>query len=557
MDDDTSTLTRAKKSLFPDLEKASDRNHVIKNFTSGLYKLRESNKYLTVAIISYFRKCFSYATVQNVGNPVGVRDNILAIVPHVYGDHSKCGDWCKEAEVLNYKHSYKYMGGNDLNNQSLRVVLDRYLERYTTDDMTHKLSNLGSTNGNENMNSMIARKAPKGINYSESESLESRISAAIAQKNKGHQYIIDVNEVHGLSPGKSTRKRFTSLDIRCRKKAERAATVQHKRRRLQLKEERPNVNRVREVEEGTTYTSGVSHIEEADTNEVPSAPDRPKPASEHYSLNDLVVFDLETTGGGDNDSILQILACHLERGTCFTRYAIPTSSYINHHITTLTGLEYHGRTMYKDAQAVDACEIGVALGDFKEWIHNLNTKEPILVAHNASFDGRMLNNAFQRHSVTCSRCVKRYADTLPYFKTKYPGRKGKGAYTLSSLVHEYLPGKQFSFHDADEDVRGLSELLISSHINEEDLKCHLTSVEELTYKSLLKTNKMENIGSYNRAVKNKNISIIVSEKLAESGLGLDHLKTVAGRSGADGVKTLLKSRCGQCRFNVEDIMSEL
>ena len=115
-------------------------------------------------------------------------------MPHIYGDHPKCGDWCKAADDQNYKHSYIYTGGNDLSNQQLiRVALDSYFERYTSDDMTRKLASLGSTNGNENMNSMIARKAPKSINYSESESLESRISAAVAQKNKGHQYILDVS----------------------------------------------------------------------------------------------------------------------------------------------------------------------------------------------------------------------------------------------------------------------------------------------------------------------------------------------------------------------------
>ena len=70
------------------------------------------------------------------------------------------------------------------------------------------------------------------------------------------------------------------------------------RKHCYIQDQRLNVNRVREVEEGTTYASGVSHIKEADRNEIPSAPDKPTPASGLYDLNNLVVFDLETTGGG-------------------------------------------------------------------------------------------------------------------------------------------------------------------------------------------------------------------------------------------------------------------
>ena len=46
---------------------------------------------------------------------------------------------------------------------------------------------------------------------------------------------IQVNQLHGLSPGKNTKKRCDTLDIRRRRKAERAVTTEKKRRRIQLK----------------------------------------------------------------------------------------------------------------------------------------------------------------------------------------------------------------------------------------------------------------------------------------------------------------------------------
>ena len=58
--------------------------------------------------------------------------------------------------------------------------------------MVDKLANLESSNANENMNNIIARKAPKAVHFSGSESLDYRVSAAVAQKNEGHSYIIQV-----------------------------------------------------------------------------------------------------------------------------------------------------------------------------------------------------------------------------------------------------------------------------------------------------------------------------------------------------------------------------
>lgn len=59
--------------------------------------------------------------------------------------------------------------------------------------MARKLASMGSTNANENLNNMIVRKAPKSVNFSESESLDTRVAAAVSQKNEGHRYILDVS----------------------------------------------------------------------------------------------------------------------------------------------------------------------------------------------------------------------------------------------------------------------------------------------------------------------------------------------------------------------------
>lgn len=70
--------------------------------------------------------------------------------------------------------------------ESLYEVFSKYAEN------AGKLSNLSSSNGNENLNQMIAKKAPKSQHYSGSDSLSFRVAAAIAQKNEGHGFIVEV-----------------------------------------------------------------------------------------------------------------------------------------------------------------------------------------------------------------------------------------------------------------------------------------------------------------------------------------------------------------------------
>ena len=197
IDDDTTTFSRARKSISPELVKGSDKNHVIKNITNDLYKLKPKHKSLTGKVISYLKKCVTYAVSQNQNNKTGVKSNMKAIVPHTFGTHDKCNPaWCRHfAEGDNYRHSSLPLG-KDLNNGVLRQDLEALFAKLCTDTMSEKLANLGSSNINENMNNIIARKAPKSLHFSGSESLDFRVSAAVAQKNEGHSYIVQVKLIY-------------------------------------------------------------------------------------------------------------------------------------------------------------------------------------------------------------------------------------------------------------------------------------------------------------------------------------------------------------------------
>ena len=99
------------------------------NLGTRLYKLQQQEKKLTSQVIKYLQKCFAYAFNQNKGNPEGVRNAILNIVQHAYGEHGQCGDWCqfRKDPTAKYKSLPR---GLALEGDSLRLVLNNVFAIY-------------------------------------------------------------------------------------------------------------------------------------------------------------------------------------------------------------------------------------------------------------------------------------------------------------------------------------------------------------------------------------------------------------------------------------------
>ncbi|XP_048743376.1 uncharacterized protein LOC125656832 isoform X3 [Ostrea edulis] len=95
MDNDSTTISRAKITFDEDLEKQSDFNHTKKNFTNKLFELRKEKKYAALGpkTIKHLTKCFAYA-VKSATDKASLTTNLSAIPLHVFGNHSQCGDWC-------------------------------------------------------------------------------------------------------------------------------------------------------------------------------------------------------------------------------------------------------------------------------------------------------------------------------------------------------------------------------------------------------------------------------------------------------------------------------
>lgn len=77
----------------------------------------------------------------------------------ISGEHHCCGSWCK-SESTNYKPK-KLPYGKPLSCSLLRSALENLFDKYA--GKAEELSNVGSTQLNENFNQMVSSKAPKRL----------------------------------------------------------------------------------------------------------------------------------------------------------------------------------------------------------------------------------------------------------------------------------------------------------------------------------------------------------------------------------------------------------
>ena len=127
-DDGSPTISKVRQNVEHEVEKWSDVVHAKRSFASSLYSIKTQNKSLTDMVIRYFQRCFGYALKQNKDNEEGVRNGLKSIVPHAYGDHSSCANWCG---YLKNPASYKHRGlphCKDLTDKSLRQSLEKTIE---------------------------------------------------------------------------------------------------------------------------------------------------------------------------------------------------------------------------------------------------------------------------------------------------------------------------------------------------------------------------------------------------------------------------------------------
>lgn len=189
MDDNTTTFVRAKNAVSDQLKNCKDKSHILQNFCNSVYKVREVH--MSVANISYLKKCFGYTPLNKIK---AMRKEfakiyqllLLCFWPHGFNE-TLCG-YIQNQDTYQHK-SFNFAEIYRRNTQSIFI----WCIQQTCGKCGETLK--PTSNGNENLHQMIAKKAPESQHYSGSGSLSSlsfRVAAAIAQKNGERDFIVEV-----------------------------------------------------------------------------------------------------------------------------------------------------------------------------------------------------------------------------------------------------------------------------------------------------------------------------------------------------------------------------
>lgn len=97
--DGNNTLIACIKNEFNiSLKKKFDKNHVLKNIGKSLYALhaeKGTGIKLSKTVILHIQKCLKYIFAKNAGDKNKLQENLKALIPHQFGDHSLCdGRFC-------------------------------------------------------------------------------------------------------------------------------------------------------------------------------------------------------------------------------------------------------------------------------------------------------------------------------------------------------------------------------------------------------------------------------------------------------------------------------
>ena len=534
-DEDATTIARIRSLIQHEVEKWSDLSHVKKCCSNALWKLNKKYpRQLSAENINYFVRCFGYGIRQNKNNVDKITQAINNIVPHVYGQHEGCGDWC--GFVRNpEKYKHKTLEG-DFNHPELRCSLVDIFTLFANN--SHKLAACASTHMNENFNHIVASKAPKTRHYSSSKSLEARVLCSVNQKNDGYDYLCNLHEKVGLSPGKVTNMQAVRTAHKRKRTREIKGSISYKRRRLMAKVKTKKSNQTAAVKEGVTYQSGVDLQVNVDVEEIPSVQFPPSKTAIAYDVSieySKVFFDLETTSLSNHCDVTQIAAvCQNSR---FDQYVTPGQE-ISQGASEVTGLTFQLGTLFHHNRPVESIHIKSALQSFLAWLSNLPSPV-VLIGHNCErFDSKVLSRKLTKYQLDkeFSDTVDGFVDTLPFFKQIYPELT---KYTQEHLAHELLQAT-YEAHNAMADVTTLKSLV--THAGSTHLLEHSFTTSFIFDRIMFGQQVAARSSSFDEMVKCKVVSSAMAKKMASSGLCLEHLKLAYKRGGKTGIELLFKER---------------
>ncbi|KAJ8678038.1 hypothetical protein QAD02_013825 [Eretmocerus hayati] len=531
MDDDSSSTAAVNRVADGPIEKWSDFNHTYKKLTSALYKMNVSAK-----VREYLSKNFRIAVKKNKGNPSEVQASLKSVVPHAYGDHSLCGNWCR-AKNSGQEYVYRHLPHGKCLNDGNRKRLTELFEGFASN--SRKIAPCASTQGNESNNNVVASKNPKSRHYAGSESLFFRTAAAVCQTNIGCSYAIQVFQEAGFAPGKTTESFRHQKDETRKRKAERSRTIAFKKRRHELKKQRSSKDSAQCKTEGITYETGVSFH---DVSELITNPDSTTISAK--SISDLktfkrVVIDIETTGlSVQDDQIFEIAASCDE--SSFDVYTLP-SKPITKGASEATGFKMiRGELYYRD-EKIETKSAKAAISDLIEYLKKFGCPV-ILIAHNGfRFDAPILLKLIVSVGLLkqFTDVVAGFVDSWAIFKLLLPERKKeKKGFSVSDLATEYLPEVDLaSLHRASNDVAVLQKLIDEIGVSDDIILKNFRSIRQMFDEKEKKKISLENKGSLDDY--KGTLSSYIINKMSRNGINKQILQTAFEKGGHDALRALL------------------
>lgn len=239
---------------------------------------------------------------------------------------------------------------------------------------------------------------------------------------------------------------------------------------------------------------------------------------------------------GHDTEILQI-ACTDGITKEFNIYIKPTRQ-ISPSATAVNKLTFMHGTLFFDGRPLEAVTLNEAL---KELINWLQQRSPcLLIAHNCkSFDSKHLVRGFESHLLLddFQKVSVGFSDTLPVFRELYPELKSHSQQNLATN----LLGVTYDAHNALSDIQVLHKLT-STLVNTSILQRHSFSVPLVKESLAFHARKRDNLKTMKPLTTSKVISNSMAEKIAGSGLTLQHLTLAFRRGGIDGIRGILTEK---------------
>jgi hypothetical protein len=225
----------------------------------------EGQSLLTEGAIDHLVHNFSFALKGNKDNPTAIGLGIRNVVPHAFGDHSKCstigsGDWCK-ANTPGYLPQLpgnRYLGVtlDETKRKEFHQDLQSAMDKFTTKESLEKLAPCASSQANESLHRIVGALASKRLFLGRSHQWKYRNAMAGLKKSLGPSYGQAVFRKLNIDIGRNTTIWLTRTGNQWRYHQSYKKRPETKQRRNFLKTQRKRSGKIQEQKEGIQYESG-------------------------------------------------------------------------------------------------------------------------------------------------------------------------------------------------------------------------------------------------------------------------------------------------------------